>query len=482
MDPISTIVSALAAGAAAGLKPSAEKFVKDAYNGIKAMVKRKFSSPAVIDMLESEPTSKAKQEVLREELAKTDMSNDRELFERAKELLDLVRKHDPSVFELGDMSAKSVTVGDVNLSEGSGRVSVTRIKANGDFRMGSVTIGHGESASGGQVNSAANAADYRADRIQAGIKFKDVAAGKDILINPKQFFITIGPELYQAFADGPLDPREISEQGPIDVDSLRKQLLRIKRLDTPIKVTVTGTLFPCALLRAGWWDRSQLEIKDNVRWRDDLQKWLFKGFDLWGPSWDFTWEALHTGETTHVIAQLGSGDEADSIPVFLPRNHAVGLEAYFKEGWGGGEVEIKGFLGHRQHFVERHGDVEEFGGLLDYCIWIDEEDKKHRVSARLEETDIYSGYLWRCVAPVSWLEKKEKLALTDVYILWEHTNFRDQDAIRYNLDSLLHKEEYISKMHGPLVLLQKSSSIVPGAVHWDSQQFRDVLFGRRKIV
>ena len=41
MDPISTIVAALAAGAAEAAKPTAVQAVKDAYEGFKALIVRK---------------------------------------------------------------------------------------------------------------------------------------------------------------------------------------------------------------------------------------------------------------------------------------------------------------------------------------------------------------------------------------------------------------------------------------------------------
>ena len=57
MDPITIILTALVVGAAAGLKPTAEKAVKDAYAGIKSLIKRKYGQVKV-DILESDPASK----------------------------------------------------------------------------------------------------------------------------------------------------------------------------------------------------------------------------------------------------------------------------------------------------------------------------------------------------------------------------------------------------------------------------------------
>jgi hypothetical protein len=43
MDPVTLIVTALAAGAALGVKDTASAAVKDAYEGLKALVKRRFA-------------------------------------------------------------------------------------------------------------------------------------------------------------------------------------------------------------------------------------------------------------------------------------------------------------------------------------------------------------------------------------------------------------------------------------------------------
>jgi hypothetical protein len=43
MDPITLIVTALAAGAALGVKDAASTAVKDGYNGLKALVKKRFA-------------------------------------------------------------------------------------------------------------------------------------------------------------------------------------------------------------------------------------------------------------------------------------------------------------------------------------------------------------------------------------------------------------------------------------------------------
>ena len=43
MDPVTLIVTALVAGAAAGMKDTASSAIKDAYNGLKGLVGRKLA-------------------------------------------------------------------------------------------------------------------------------------------------------------------------------------------------------------------------------------------------------------------------------------------------------------------------------------------------------------------------------------------------------------------------------------------------------
>lgn len=287
---------------------------------------------------------------------------------------------------------------------------------------------------------------------------------------------------YQDYLNGVLTPADLTNQGTQDVNDLRKKLLRIKTIPDPVCVTVRGTLFPCALLTAGWWDRQEPSKVIMPKWHDNIQKWLFSGFDLWGPSWDFTWDTEHNKHNPYVIAQLGYGDEADSIPVLIPREKVGKLNEFFQENWGGGEVEVTGLLGHRSQFVKAHDDVQLVGGLLDYCLWIDRDNKDHTIVALNYQTDLYSGYLWKCVTPKAWYTPNMSLSLNQVYFIWEHTNFRDQDAIKYNLDSLQHKEEYISRLYGDLLLLQKSSQLVPGEPVWSTSEFYRVFLQKKKTI
>ncbi len=312
-------------------------------------------------------------------------------------------------------------------------------------------------------------------------------AGHDItVVESMQVYMTgRGPEAHRAFIGRPGEPWDPEIRGNESIADLRTKLLfGRKRPPKPVPITVTGTLFPCALLSSGWWEKRNKALSTKIKWRDEIQEWLFQGFDLWGPSWDFTWH-LDQWETAkrhpYFIAQLGDGDEANSLPVLIPGEKAKRLHQYIEEQkpgdkWGGIDAEMTGVLGHRKYFK---GDLEQdalelFGGLLDFCLWMDEDNPKHGIEPLPRSTTVYSGYLWRCVAPLDSITRG-KPSLNEVYFIWEHTNFASPAAVAYNLDSLARKEEYLREKYGKFVLVQKSSSLVPGTPHWSPEEIYRIL-------
>jgi hypothetical protein len=291
--------------------------------------------------------------------------------------------------------------------------------------------------------------------------------------------------MYRHLLGGPRDAVGDEICGTETVEDLRAKLIHgAAQIEKPLPITVKGTLFPCALLSSGWWEQARAKDVSSIDWRDKVQEWLFHGFDHWGPSWDFSWDFEHwaaSKDRRYYIAQLGDGDEANSLPVLIPGDKARLLYEHLAgpRQWGGMEAAVVGVLGHRRHFAQYldRGALESFGGLLDYCLWIDPDNRNHGIQRMLARTDVYSGYLWRCVAPEA-LTKEGIPSLRDVYFIWEHTNFASADAVAYNLDSLARKEEYLEKRLGErLVLVQKSSSLVPGEPKWTSEEIYDVLLG-----
>lgn len=152
MDPISLIVIALATGAAAGLKQTAETVVKDTYAGIKALLKRKFEGVS-IDMLESDPTSKTRQEILKQDLAKAGAGNDKEVLQHAKQLIEAIQMHAPEVatavgVNLEDVKAASLRLDEIVASgTGGAGVIVKRSEFTGDIDIKKVRAGTGDSSS-----------------------------------------------------------------------------------------------------------------------------------------------------------------------------------------------------------------------------------------------------------------------------------------------------------------------------------------------
>ena len=227
---------------------------------------------------------------------------------------------------------------------------------------------------------------------RADISLADAHAGRDLTVvkSMKVYMTGRGPEAHRAFIErpgGPWNPRIGREES---IEDLRTKLLfGRERPPRPVPITVTGTLFPCALLSSGWWEKQTKAVTKKLKWRDEIQEWLFQGFDLWGPSWDFTWQ-FDEWETArqrpYFIAQLGDGDEANSLPLLIPADKAKKLHEYIHEQhprdrWGGIDAAVTGVLGHRKYFK---GNVdasvlELFGGLLDYCLWLDEDNPKHGI-------------------------------------------------------------------------------------------------------
>ena len=248
-----------------------------------------------------------------------------------------------------------------------------------------------------------------------------------------------------------------------------------KGLEKPLLIKVRGTLFPAALLTEGWWERKQ-ERKNapKIEWKNPLQEWLFRGFDLWAPLWDICWGATDPKDPSrsYHIAQLTEGDEADSLPVVMGPDKAKIVDEWFLNSWGGLDVDVIGRLGHRFQFDKKLPKTMR-RNPLDYYISVEDGNRRHKIIPRTEKTDLYSGYLWKVVAPQEWLENERMLSLNQVYFIWEHTNFVEKQAVEYNLEGLAHKEGLIAKQHrgSNLILLQKSHDIVPGTPAWSVERF-----------
>lgn len=143
MDPISVIVAALAAGAAAGVKPTAEQAIKDAYAGLKGFIQRKWGQVNV-SQLEANPASEARRTVVKEDLAQAEAGTDRELLALADKVLEVVAQHAPEIaksigvrlediksggaLRIRDVAATDVAV-DVKKADIHGDIDISGVRA-----------------------------------------------------------------------------------------------------------------------------------------------------------------------------------------------------------------------------------------------------------------------------------------------------------------------------------------------------------------
>lgn len=118
MDPIALIVSALVGGLTTGLTDTVKAATKDIYDALKSrLIKKAEKSEDAQDAIakvEKQPDSKARQELLKEELGKLPLDNDDELLKLAQSLLDVLKKSDDKSgkYNLDIQNSQGIVVGD----------------------------------------------------------------------------------------------------------------------------------------------------------------------------------------------------------------------------------------------------------------------------------------------------------------------------------------------------------------------------------
>lgn len=116
LDPVSLILAALAAGATAAAKDAAGVAVKDSYDALKALIKKKFAEQGkgdpstIIDKFEKK--SEVTKPLLEDELKEAGLEKDEEILKAAKAVMT---KKDPEGADTGKYDlrgAKAVIIGD----------------------------------------------------------------------------------------------------------------------------------------------------------------------------------------------------------------------------------------------------------------------------------------------------------------------------------------------------------------------------------
>jgi hypothetical protein len=91
MDPISLIVTAVAAGAIVGVRDTASQAVKDAYAGLKSLMRRRFAgnpeAEAALDRAEHQPGADQIRDQLAQQLRAAGAGDDVELITAAQAVL-----------------------------------------------------------------------------------------------------------------------------------------------------------------------------------------------------------------------------------------------------------------------------------------------------------------------------------------------------------------------------------------------------------
>jgi hypothetical protein len=126
-------------------------------------------------------------------------------------------------------------------------------------------------------------------------------------------------------------------------------------------------------------------------------------------------------------------------------------------------VRVTGLLCHRSHLQKRNPQLAAIAQRwpydFNYCLLLD--DDQHHIAEVAEVPDFYSAYLWKCLWAKDGVPDGTLPKLNDCYLIWEHTDLTKRDAIRYNLDSLQHKEQFLRTEFGAMELLQKSGPLIP---------------------
>jgi hypothetical protein len=95
MDPVTlAIIAAISAGATAGTSDATKKAVVDGYEGIKALIKKKFGGSAAveaIEKLEAKPDSAGRRETLGEEMKAINAAREPDVLSAAQSLLGLIK-------------------------------------------------------------------------------------------------------------------------------------------------------------------------------------------------------------------------------------------------------------------------------------------------------------------------------------------------------------------------------------------------------
>lgn len=144
MEPVTIIVTALALGAATGIKSVAEQSVKDAYEALKNMIQAKYPNVGV-DRLERKPDSETQQAAVKEDIVDVGGDKDVEILQKAKTLLESIENLPVVDLPAIGVNFENIKAGSLNLEDiiatGTG-VNVKDGEFQGDITIKKISAGH----------------------------------------------------------------------------------------------------------------------------------------------------------------------------------------------------------------------------------------------------------------------------------------------------------------------------------------------------
>lgn len=146
MEPVTMIVAAVAAGAAAGVTGAAEQAITDAYQAVKRLIAGRYGAVEV-EVVERQPESTARRAVLAEELESAGAGDDEELLTAAEQVLMAVHQHAPQAAETVGVQLREVRAGELTISDisssGAG-VRAESMSVDGSFTINGIRAGSGQ--------------------------------------------------------------------------------------------------------------------------------------------------------------------------------------------------------------------------------------------------------------------------------------------------------------------------------------------------
>ena len=146
MEPITFIVTALTLGIAAGLKPTAEQAIKDAYIGLKILIESRYK--VNLNNLENKPNSKAQIAAVEENLIDAGAEKDKELLDKAKELFDFAKQYVPDMarargIDLDNIEAEYVKARRIIARGSAQAIKMKDVKVKGGIEIEDITADSG---------------------------------------------------------------------------------------------------------------------------------------------------------------------------------------------------------------------------------------------------------------------------------------------------------------------------------------------------